>query len=84
MDLSSPSRITREDTSSRMTRVSWSRGSHGDHLNSALSQLQSSSCLVDTTLVSSSGTSVKCHRIVLASVSGVLRSLLEQIDEKVR
>ena len=68
----------------KMTRVLWSgHQTHTDHLHSTLSMLQSSSCLVDATLVSGSGQSVRCHKIVLAAISNLLRKLFEENNEKV-
>ena len=68
-----------------MARVTWSGGvrSHGDHLYSSLSSLQSSSVLVDVSLVSDAGAEVMCHKIVLASASHLLRQLFQDNDEKV-
>lgn len=77
MDLSSSSSHT-------VTRVKWTGpGSHSDHLNCKLSFLQSNSCLVDVSLVCQSGEIVYCHKVVIASVSCILRKLLEENDEKV-
>merc|ERR1719471_2743630 len=67
-----------------MARVTWSGGvrSHGDHLYSSLSSLQSSSVLVDVSLVSDAGAEVMCHKIVLASASHLLRQLFQDNDKK--
>ena len=52
-------------------------------LHSALASLQAASCLVDLQLVAATGEAVKCHKIVLAAASGLLRRLFEENDEKV-
>ena len=52
-------------------------------LHSALASLQAASCLVDLQLVAATGEAVKCHKIVLAAASGLLRKLFEENDEKV-
>ena len=71
-------------TSSSIT-LSWGGPqSHQAHLNTMLSSLQSSSSLVDVSLICKTGEAVKCHKIVLAAASSMLRSVLEESTGEVR
>ena len=71
---------------SSMATVTWSGGgvpTHAHHVHTSLASLQSSSCLVDVSLISGSGDSVMGHKIVLASASPLLRQLFTDNDKKV-
>merc|ERR1712013_929582 len=69
-------------TSSSIT-LSWGGPhSHQSQLKTMISSLQSSSTMVDMSLVCKTGESVKCHKIVLAAASSMLRSVLEESTEE--
>ena len=56
---------------------------HSDHKSTLLSSLQNDKCLADMSLVCQTGEMVKTHKIVLAAASPLLRSLLQDYDNKV-
>ena len=62
-------------------RLTWEgMQSHCNHLQEMLSFLQFSSCLVDMSLVCETGQVIKCHRIILAAASPMLRQLMEECN----
>ena len=65
------------------TFMALSSSGQGEGGAAALASLQAASCLVDLQLVAATGEAVKCHKIVLAAASGLLRRLFEENDEKV-
>ena len=73
------------DLTSRNRRVSWYGDlSHQSHLNTMLNFDQSSSTLVDVSLICQTGEVVKCHKIVLASASPLFKKLLKESTGEVR
>ena len=56
---------------------------HQAHLHTMISCMQSTSTLVDMTLICQTGEVVKCHKIILASASNLFKRLLDDNLEKV-
>jgi hypothetical protein len=66
-------------------KVSWGGSlSHQTHLNAMFSSLQSSSTMVDVSLVYQTGETVRCHKIVLAAASNLFKQLFVESTGKVR
>jgi hypothetical protein len=66
-------------------KVSWGGPlSHKTHLNTMFSSLQSSSTLVDVSLICQTGETVRCHKIVLAAASNLFKQLFVESTGKVR
>ena len=73
------------DLSSTTKTMTWDGPhSHQSQLKTMISSLQSSSTMVDMSLVCKTGEAVKCHKIVLAAASSMLRSVLEESTGEVR
>jgi len=71
------------DLTSSSIRVTW-RGHlpHQTHLNTIFSSLQSTSTLVDVSLICQTGEMVKCHKIVLAAASNLFKRLFVESTGK--
>ena len=66
-------------------KVSWGGPlSHKTHLKTIFCSLQSSSALVDVTLICKTGETVRCHKIVLAAASNLFKQLFVESTGKVR
>eukprot|EP00091_Calanus_sinicus_P009185 TRINITY_DN21625_c0_g1_i1.p1 TRINITY_DN21625_c0_g1~~TRINITY_DN21625_c0_g1_i1.p1 ORF type:complete len:161 (-),score=39.35 TRINITY_DN21625_c0_g1_i1:5-463(-) len=64
------------DLSSSSIRLTWGGLlPHHAHMNTMFSSLQSSSTLVDVSPICATGETVRCHKIVLAAASNLLKQL---------
>jgi len=71
------------DLTSSSIRVTWSGPlPHQTHLNTMFSSLQSTSTLVDVSLICQTGEMVKCHKIVLAAASNLFKRLFVESTGK--
>ena len=73
------------DLTSSSIKVSWSGPfSHQDNIKTIFCSLQSSSTLVDVSLICQTGETVRCHKIVLAAASNLFKQLFVESTGKVR